>query len=211
MATYSPPNTGYYDPNSNGSSNKPTVVKLDKPAVHSTMAELNKPAVHPTMVEFNKPAAVHPTMVEFNKPVVHPTNPQATVVPVYNNFPGANSQAVDPVYNNFLPGANSQAVDPATGIPYMVVTTRREGCTCSWEMAVSIAAILLILVGSVLLGVGLSNCAYYCYLEDYNMYCSGIALLCIGIVMGISVIVAFLVRRNRVTTTTMQPFRQYQP
>ncbi|CAG8647588.1 4145_t:CDS:1 [Paraglomus brasilianum] len=127
------PNTGYYDPND--SSNKPT------------------------MVELNRPVEV-------------------------------------------LPGANSQAVDPATGIPYMVATTRREGCTftCSWEMAVSVFAVLLILVGIILLGVGLSNCdEYYC---DPVMYGAGIALLCIGVFMGISVIVVILVRRhNRVTTT----------
>ena len=127
---------------------------------------------------------VHPSNV-----LPHPTSPRA----VYSTIPQPTT--VVPVYN-----INSQAVDPATGIPYVVVTTRREGCACSWELGLSITAVVLIVIGGILLGLG--------------GWVVGGVLMGIGVLMGMGIMIAILVRRNQVTTVqtiqpTMQPFRQY--
>ncbi|CAG8576012.1 7841_t:CDS:1 [Paraglomus occultum] len=146
-------------------------------------------ATHPlTDVPVNFGYVAYPSNVFSNNltqnVAAYPTHPQVPVVSAYNNL---NARG---------------AVNPTLRPPY-VIATRRGGCQCNWKISVTAVAFLSMLIGSILLGVGLSNCADFCY---YDLYVTGGTLLAIGTVMAICILVAFLVRCGRVTTTTMQHY-----
>ncbi|CAG8619938.1 4729_t:CDS:1 [Paraglomus occultum] len=197
-----PVNSGYVYTSSVSSSKPtqpvavyPTHPQVTSNHVYASSVSSNKPT-QPVAVYSTQPVAAYPT-----QPVsAYPTQPQVPVVP--------------PAYNNVNPNIRG-AVNPTPRPPYVIVT-RRDGCGCNWEVSVTVVAVLLMLVGSIMLGVGLSNCAYVCYVEDYDLYVAGAALLAIGIVTAICILVAFLARRSRAPTTTvhsiqptMQSFQHY--